>query len=750
MSGALVSAFGRWVVRHRARVIGAWVVALLATSWMAIQARSVLSSGSGNLPRSQSLAVRQALQREFRSALGDGLLVVLEPADLPPDGEAFAGLASRLDARLRAYGERVEGPFTHATIMRDGVAHPQRLWLVSPRQRGPARAIDPVAALRERLADVRAEQARLDPGGLLAVTGGRAVNADIGAVSKADGQRAETYALPLTLLALVLAFRAPLAAAAPLVGAGAAIALAMAGIYVLSHAMVLSDLLENIVTMIGLAVGIDYALLVIERWREERRLAPADEALLRALQGATPSILASGGAILCGMLGLALAPLVELRSMAVGGALVVVLGVAAALTLLPALLASFPRAIQWPGWSEAPPERPPGRVARLQAALATHVTGAPRRTLAGAALVVAALLTPAASFSVGATAMTDLPRHMESARGLAAIERMDIGNAVFDVQVLIRTTDGSPILDARHMPALVAWKQALERDPRVRRVLGPLSWRPQATLVENQLLFWRRDAGVKKLPPILQGFVSDDGQAMLVDVLPATSVSTIEVQAMAAAIAARGIDGPFTFTVGGQPTYLNELSTQMDDLSLPIWAVVSGSTALLLGLTFRSVLVPLKAIALNMVSVVAGYGVITMVCQWGWGASLIGLEHPLLRVPPFVPLLLFCIMFGLSMDYEIFMISRIREGVMAGLDQRRAVLEGLRHAWPLITRAAWIMVIVFGAFVTADIVVVKVLGLGLATAVLVDATLVRMVLGPALMMVAGRYNWWPGLKPQAP
>ena len=123
---------------------------------------------------------------------------------------------------------------------------------------------------------------------------------------------------------------------------------------------------------------------------------------------------------------------------------------------------------------------------------------------------------------------------------------------------------------------------------------------------------------------------------------------------------------------------------------------------------------------------------------------MIGLAHPLERVPPFVPLLLFCIMFGLSMDYEIFMIARIREGVLAGLDQRRSVIEGLRHAWPLISRAAWIMLIVFGAFTWAEMLVIKVLGLGLATAVLVDATLVRMILGPALLMVAGRYNWWPG------
>lgn len=149
-------------------------------------------------------------------------------------------------------------------------------------------ALDPVASLRASLAEVRAEQVRRDPGGLLAVTGGRAVNADIGSVSKADGQRAETYALPLTLLALLLAFRAPLAAAVPLVGAGAAISLTMAAVYALSRAMVLSDLLENIVTMIGLAVGIDYALLVIERWREESRLLPPDEALVRALEVASP------------------------------------------------------------------------------------------------------------------------------------------------------------------------------------------------------------------------------------------------------------------------------------------------------------------------------------------------------------------------------------------------------------------------------------------------------------------------------
>ncbi|MEB3188600.1 MAG: MMPL family transporter [bacterium] len=733
---------GRWLVARRILVIGVWMLTVLATAWMAVLARGVLVSGSGDLPGSRSQEVTQVLRRDFRTAMADGLLVVLEPHRLAIDDPAMIGFVARVGAALEARGQQVAGPFDHGAVLRDGQAHPQRLWIVSPPRLAGKR--DPVVMLRGRLARARVALEALDPGAILAVTGGAAVNSDIGQVSKDDGQRAEAFALPLTTLALVLAFRAPFAAVLPLIGAGAAIGLTLASVFLLSGVMTLSDLLENLVTMIGLAVGIDYALLVVERWREERATHAHQEAVVRAFTFVAPSILASGAAVLCGMVALTFGPLVELRSMAVGGVLVVVFSMAAALTLLPALLAAFPRAVQWPGWSELP-SGGPGRLAVLQARLATIVTGAPLRALACGTLVAACLVGPALGFRVGAPDVKDFPARMESSRGLAALERMDIGNAVFDLRLLVRTTDASPVLAPRNLPALVAWSRSIETDPRVRRVLGPLSLRPGASLFENLALYRDWKAGVARLPAFAQGFVSDDGRSMVVDVLPDSRLSTIAIQQMAAEYTSRAPKGPYTFIVGGQPTYLNELSERLDDSAGPILGFVSVSTALLLGLTFRSLLVPLKAIALNLVSVGAGYGVITMVCEWGWGSQLIGLEHPLVRVPPFVPLLLFCIMFGLSMDYEVFMIARIREGVLAGLDQRRAVQEGLRHAWPLITRAAWIMLIVFGAFAWAEMLVIKVLGLGLATAVLVDATLVRMVLGPALLMVAGRHNWWPGV-----
>lgn len=730
----------RWLIARRSLVVGVWCLFLVATAWMALSARGALFTGSADLEGSRSRAVAQALRNEFKSPLGDGLIVVLEPGKTPIDAPAMQAAVAQVSAALAGAGEAVAGPFDHATIMRDRVDHPQRLWFVSP----PRHSAEPVADLRKRLAGTREALAKTDPEALLAVTGGAAVNADIGQVSKADGQRAEALALPLTALALLMAFRSPLAAVLPLVCAGAAICLSLAAVFGVSQIVVLSDLLENIVTMIGLAVGIDYALLVVERWREERARHAPDEAVARALERAAPSILTSGAAVFFGMAALAFGPLIELQSGAVGGVLVVIFSVTAALTLLPALLAHFPQAVEWPGWAAEPPSPVPGRFAQWRERLAEAVTAAPLRALAAGGLLAALLVAPALDFKIGAPNMDDFPARMESSQGLAAIKRMDIGNAVFDIRLLVRTTDGSPVLAARNLPALVAWSRELEADPRIRRVLGPLSYRPGATLFENALLFgnWRK--GLSQLPPVMQGFVSADGRAMVVALLPAADVSSIEIQRMAEAYNARALKGPFTLTVGGQPTYLNELSARMDESAWPILGFVVLSTALLLGWAFRSVLVPLKAILLNLVSVGAGYGVITMVCQWGWGSALVGLAQPLERVPPFVPLLLFCIMFGLSMDYEVFMVSRIREGVLARLEQRQAVIDGLRHAWPLITRAAWIMIIVFGAFAWADMLVIKVLGIGLATAVLVDATLVRMVLGPALLMVAGRYNWWPG------
>jgi putative drug exporter of the RND superfamily len=735
---------GRWVVRHARLIVVAWVLLGVVGVFFAPQTLQRLTGGGGELPGSESAAVDRTLHEHFVTPLASRLLVVLETKAHTVDAPDVAPLVEQVGPVLRALPSvaAVEGPLHRGDVMGGEPGAYHRTWVVGLRTGEALNAQNAVREVRAAVLPLRTALAGADPEALLAITGGSAVNEDIGQRSKQDGQRAEMLATPLTMLVLWLAFRTAGAAVLPLVCAGFAIVLTFGLAFVVTSVTPLSDLMENLVTMVGLAVGVDYALLMVERWRHERQQHAPIEAVAHAVTHAAPAILVSALAVLCGMVGLVFAPLLELRSMAFGGVSVVLFALLAAITLLPAVLVLGARWVEWPTGLAAPAAE--ARSQQRWARLAETVVAKPWRFALSGSLLLALLMAPAFTFQTGAPRMTDFPADMESNQGIAALGRMGAGNQVFALPVIVETTDGSPVLARQHLGPLHRWVRELEADDRTLRVLGPLSLRPQMSSLAVAVTWqdWRK--GLARFPDVQRLFVSTDGTRMLMTVIPRSEVSTIAVQAMAAELQKKWPEGPYRVRVGGQPTYLNELEGRLADAAVPVLGSVALLTALLLGWSFRSVLVPIKAILLNLLSVGAGFGVMTLVCQWGWGAAWVGLAEPLVRVPPFVPLLMFCIMFGLSMDYEVFMLSRIRERLRLHGDQRRAIVEGLAATGPVITQAAAVMVIVFGAFGLADILVVKVVGIGLATAVLVDALLLRTLLAAPLLLLAGRWNWYPG------
>jgi RND superfamily putative drug exporter len=738
-------ALSRFIVARARFIVLAWLVVGAFAGVFAPQALQRLAGGGGELPRSSAAALDRTLQEHFESPLSSRLVVVLETKAQNVEAEGIAPLLARIGPALRTLPmvATVEGPFHRGDIVAGEAGPHHRTWVVGLRGGDALAAQNAVREIRSAVLPLRRELAAVDSQALLAVTGGSAVNEDIGQRSKQDGQRAEMLATPLTMLVLWLAFRTAGAAVLPLLCAGFAIVLTFGLAFVVTSLTPLSDLMENLVTMVGLAVGVDYALLMVERWRYERREHASAEAVGRAVVQATPAIVVSACAVLCGMLGLALAPLLELRSMAFGGVAVVVFSMFAAITLLPSLLVLGARWVEWPsGVHHVDGET---RSQRRWNRLAGWVVRYPWRFALAGSLVLALLVAPALSFQSGAPRMTDFPKDMESNQGVAALGRMGAGNQVFDIPIVIETTDGSPVLARQHLGPLHRWVRELEADARTLRVLGPLSLRPQMSSLAVALTWQNWVRALERLPDVRRVFVSRDGTRMLMTVVPHSEVSTIAIQAFAQELTTKLPPGPYRVKIGGQPTYLNELEARLAEAAVPVLAGVGVLTALLLGWAFRSILIPVKAIGLNLLAVASGFGVVTVVCQWGWGASWVGLSEPLVRVPPFVPLLMFCIMFGLSMDYEVFMLSRIRERLGVHGDQQRAIVEGLAATGPVITHAAAVMVIVFGAFSFAEILVVKVLGIGLATAVIVDACVLRTFLAGPLLLLAGRWNWYPGL-----
>jgi RND superfamily putative drug exporter len=307
-----------------------------------------------------------------------------------------------------------------------------------------------------------------------------------------------------------------------------------------------------------------------------------------------------------------------------------------------------------------------------------------------------------------------LPREMESRVGKELLSRLGHDNSGLPVQILLRSTDGQAVLASDHRLVLEAYAQRLGADARVAAVALPLA--------------------------------SRDGRAALIEVMPAEGQSVEIIQALARDLGPIRPGGALAVTIGGMPAYYNDFSDYMWKSFPKVFGFVVATTLLLLFVAFRSYLLPLKAVAANLLAIAAGYGVVIAIFQFGWMHGLVGLERPFSSIALEIPLMIFCLSFGLSMDYELFLLFRIRREFLVHRDNDRATVAGLAGVAPVITGAGFIMAAVFGAFAGADLPVLKMIGVGLMVAVFIDATVIRGFIVPAVMSIAGRWNWYPGLK----
>ncbi|HUX73049.1 MAG TPA: MMPL family transporter [Steroidobacteraceae bacterium] len=723
-------ALGSLVGRYPRRVIAVWAVAIGLGAWGAVLFPHAALGGSVELSGSPSKAVDDALHTQFDDPFLDPLIVAVSSPRFSIDQAPFdrwdvetAQALSRLPevSKVAAYAT------SRDPSLRSASGH-ETMLLVAIAARDTAGQQRAVARLRAALAPLRAKLQLRDPAARLAVTGGPAVDYDINTGSAEGGDRAEKRALPLTLVILALAFGTLVAAVLPFLMGLAATMVALGAAFLLAQVMPVSNLLGNVVTMIGLAVGIDYSLLMVKDFRERLPRAEIRAAVAETVAEAGSTICWSGCTVAIGLLGLLFSPLLETRSVGIGGALVVTVAVLAALTLLPACLALLGNKIErWPigfaafkRWDRATLWR------RLAAATV-------QRPIVSLILSCGAVLILALPIAGARNGFSNepwfLPKGMESRLGMEMLARMQNANAALDLRILLRTNDGKPVLAEAHIADLAAYSAKLMDDRRVASIASPLSI---------------HDAGARA------AYISLDGRAALFDVIPAARLSVPQIQALARDLGSVSPPGPFTATVGGAPVYYNDFSDTMWKSFPKVFGFVIVATLVLLFAAFRSFLLPIKAVAANFLAIGAGYGAVVAVFQFGWLGGLVGLERPFSSIALEVPLMIFCLSFGLSMDYEVFLLFRIQREYLAHGDNARATVDGLAAVAPVITGAALIMAVVFGAFAAAKLPALKMIGVGLCVAVLVDATLIRGVIVPAFMSVAGRWNWFPGRPAERP
>ena len=692
----MFESLGRFMVRRRHLVLaGAGVFVAVAAVWGTGVFGSLAGAGFED-PDSDSARAAEQVKRVF-GRHGADVVVLYSSPTLTVDDPAFRTAAKRtLGALPKRYVAKVTSHWdTRAPQLVSADRHATYAVLELTGADGDAR--------QDALAEITDEVAA--PGLTTRVGGEVAVGRDGDTQVARDIGRAERLSLPLLLVLLVVVFGALAAAGMPLVVGGLAILGAFTALRLLTLVTDVSVFAINLVTMLGLGLAIDYALFIISRFREELAVRPpgrrgVEDALVRTVATAGRTVAFSGLTVAISLAGLLLFPQMFLRSMGFGGIAAVLVAMVAALTVLPALLAVLgPRinagSIPWL-------RRRQGRAAPVTGGWWSRVAhSVMRRPLAYVAVIVAALLTlglPFRNVAFGGIDARALPAGTESRQVSETLDRDFTRNATTAISVVVAGADAA---------ALRGYTR------RLRAVPGVTAAQVTGTAAATSLIAVRYDADA----------ISPRARQLVLDV--------------------RAVDPPAgsRVLVGGDSAELVDLLQSLRR-TLPWTAAFVGLvTFVLLFLAFGSVLLPLKAIVMNLLSLTASFGALVWIFQQGHLSGPLGFT-PTGTIEATQPILMLAIAFGLSMDYEVFLLSRVREEWDRTGDNTTAVATGLQRTGGIISSAALLLVVVIGAFSTSGITFIKMIGVGMIIAILLDATAVRALLVPATMRLLGRYNWW--------
>jgi len=600
------------------------------------------------------------------------------------------------------------------------------------------------------------------------VGGGSVFYEDIQSVSERDLRRAEFLAFPLAVLALLLVFRSVVAALLPALVGGGAVVVSLALIFALGQITTLSIFVLNMTTLLGLGLGVDYSLFLVSRFREELAHGRSvEDAVIFSVATAGRAVTFSGLTVSIGLVGLTFFRVNMMRSVGLGGLLVVTLAVLAAITLLPAVLTiigtkvnAFPVRIPrlWKrdtrprnvgasesGGSTLVPTRgtttyqlstdpQQGFWYRLSQVVMRY----PLQVFVPVLLLLVALGLPFLGVRFSAPDASILPPDVPSRAAFDLLkQRFDIRETT---PILLAVQTQGNALTPDNIRKLYYYVQRIEADPRVERVDSLVSADPHFTLAQYELLYTHPQLITD---PYLSTFVKSwvSGNTTMIWVISKYPMLDLHSQALVLTIRNTPPGGGITTLVDGSTALdLDYVNTLYTDFPIAV-LIVALTTYVVLLLLFRSLVLPLKAILMNTLSILASYGALVVIFQNGFLHQLLGFT-PLGFVEASGPILLFCALFGLSMDYEVFLLSRVQEAFWQTGDNTRAVALGLQRSGRIITSAAIIVIVVSLCFATADMILVKALGLGMALAVLLDATLVRGLLVPATMRLLGNLNWW--------
>jgi RND superfamily putative drug exporter len=722
-------ALGRWCAEHAVLVLVLWL-SLLGGVRLADRVLPPPALDPFVLAGTDSASAQTLLNRAFPGTAAEPVPLLVAD-DRPLDEGAGAALVDDLAAAVLAVEgvNAVRGPADDADLLAVDRRTAILQLTLAERAAGDPAVGTAILETAQTSAEAVAPTARVALGGYIGQQ-----------ISRTDTRPSEALGLALAVIVLLLTLRRGWPVVIPLATAIVAVGIGLATIGLLGRLVYIPDEAPTLGTMLGLGVGIDYALFLVTRHRTLlRRGFAVDDAVGRTAGTAGAGMVFAGATLLTAVTGLALTGIAFLAWLGYTAAIVVAVALAAALTLVPALLGLLGHRVlrradaQALAAGELDRDRPDEELDRGGwARLANTVTGRPWPFAIAATLVLLLMAAPMLTMQFQQADASALPDDT------TAHQAHDLVTEAFGPG----STGPLAIVGQLHRAATTPDEGAAPADA-PDAPADPRAADPRIVTVTDQL---RGTAGIAE---VADPVVSPDGGVVIWRATPETGPSDKATEELVGTMrtvvlpaATEGAD--MTAYVGGITAARTDLSVRIAERLVPFIVGVATLSFLLLMLAYRSLVIPLKAAAMNLLSISAAYGVVVAVFQWGWGAELIGLDGPV-PIESYVPMMMFAVLFGLSMDYEVFLLTAFTEHFQRSGDIVTAVRRGLADTGQLITAAALIMVVVFASFILPDNAIVKMFGVGLATAVLVDATIVRCVLVPSLMVLAARWTWWlPG------
>jgi RND superfamily putative drug exporter len=720
---------GAFAYRRRRWVLAAWVVALVAMMPFVKTLSDNLSQGGFEVPGSQSDLVKHDVETVFaknQSQFND--LLVMRSATLAATDQPFRDAVEREIAVLKTApgiaGSKIVDPYVFPArfISKDG--HTVTVTVPLADNQDQALKHDPAV-------EAAVTKAAQGTGIQTLITGDAPFYKAFSDTTTHDLTHAETIAFPITLIILIFAFGSLIAAGIPLVMAVFGLLIAFGIVSIIAGHATVSVFTENTMSMLGLGVGIDYSLFIVSRFRERLRAGrPVDVAIAESIATSGKAVFVSALTVVLALSGTQLVRIAAFSSMGYGAMIAVAIAGVAALTLLPAILGMIgirvnklrirkEREAETGGWH------------RWAMLIMRH----PWPPLLAGLAILMVLAAPALNLKLGSSGPNILPADA-GPRIAATITAEAFGEGqVAPVQVVV--TDPRGVTSEAGLVGVYDYVKLIEQNPEVVRVdsiIQPGQTEAQARAFVNSVL------GQSQVAPL----IAANRTKTLIDVVGkhgAQATATDDLVRRLRQDALVALKAPGTANVGGSPGLNTDLNHELQVKLIPVVLLVLVLSFFVLLLFFRSVLIPLKALLMNLASVIAAYGLMVFVFQEGHLEGLLSFHH-VGYIDSFMPLFQFSILFGLSMDYEVFLLARIREEYLKTGDNREAVAWGLEHTGSLITSAALIMVTVFGAFAFGRLLPIKELGFGLAAAVLIDATIIRVMIVPATMRLLGDWNWW--------